>query len=127
MVHSEIDNTTELIAKWSKPSGGDSISSYWVIWNSIDNSHEKNRANVLHATGRSDYDYTISDLHPGTTYQVKVESRNSADRGSFTAYVTIATGKNTPTVFRTYTLLQGVSLISMSTKFQMIVLQNVST
>jgi len=79
----------EIIVEWTRPEGGNVITQYFLQWKNGTTYHSMY---IIHNSGQSQYSYTITNLSPATTYNVRIRTINSAGSGSFTAYTTATTG-----------------------------------
>jgi len=73
------------------PEGGDALGWYNIEWKHRDVTD----VDFLYATpGTIPYNYTIMNLIPGTTYEVRIQANNNFGRGNYTDYLSVTTGKN---------------------------------
>jgi len=85
-----------LLARWSKPDGGNAITHYRLKWKR-ENDRDFNNMNISHDRSKTDYEQVISELEPGTFYEVKINAyifHNSQARlhGAFSSTKMIPTG-----------------------------------
>ena len=70
------DNTTEAIAYWSKPEGGDEIDGYILQWTSTCGDFTQNY--ISHVKGEDKYCQLQTGLVPGEIYEMILLANNSA-------------------------------------------------
>ena len=80
-----------------RPEGGESIGSFIVEWKDSKNKTERINADEYLRYSEEDdtYTYTIRNLLPATTYNVRmfVRSSDPVSDGNYTTYVSVSTGE----------------------------------
>ncbi|CAK8684514.1 unnamed protein product [Clavelina lepadiformis] len=86
------DNKTMIKVDWTKPEGGDAVTTYTVEWFRFDDS--KYFKTIRHSKNSDMYSYTIQGLTPGGTYRVRVKSTNFARSGRLSTSISRTTVPN---------------------------------
>ena len=72
---------TAINVSWSKPLGGDAITTYNVSYKAHDVENYTSSNSVSHIASQSLYSTIIGDLYSGQLYNVKVWATNGAGEG----------------------------------------------